>query len=363
MMKKNNIIFFLGTKAQFIKTTPVVNSVNNNLFNVFLYDTCQHRDITIKQTKSLPKEIKQIKLSKNEYSAKNIPQIVTWFLKTLISLFKKKYKLKYKNNSICVVHGNTLSTVLGTIWAKINGIRVIHIEGGYRSFNWFKPFPEEIIRYWVSKFSDYVICFDIDSKKNLENMKISAQIISISRNTIFDTIPKELDISKIESKLIVSVHRNENIYNKKILLELVDLIIDLKKKYFDNVIWYTHSHTLNNLSKNNLLAKLENNLIKIMPLIDHNLFIKEVQTARCVLTDGESVLEECKIIGVPTYALLNDLENKSSYGENIIISKYMHKENDDFFKNLEKFRITKRSENNISPSLEVAQFIEKIIDN
>lgn len=362
-MSKVNVIFFLGTKAQFIKTIPVINCINNNLFNILLYDTCQHRDITIKQVESIQNEIKHIKLSKNKNSAKNIYQIFFWFIKTFLSIFKRKYKLTNKNNSICVIHGNTLSTILGLIWAKINGVRLIHIEGGYRSFNWFKPFPEEIIRYWVSEFSDYVICFDINSRKNLESMKIKGEIISISRNTIFDTIPKELDISKIESKLIVSVHRNENIYNKKILLELVELIIDLKKKYFDNIIWYTHNHTLNNLSKNNLITKLENNLVKIMPLIEHNLFIKEVQTASCVLTDGESVLEECKIIGVPTYALLNNLENKSSYGDNIIISKYLHKENDDFFKNLKKFRKTKRREENVSPSLEIAQFMEKIINN
>ena len=153
-------------------------------------------------------------------------QIIKWFLSLLISLRSKEFKIENNNKSLCIIHGNTLSTVAGLIWARINKIRILHIEGGYRSFNWFKPFPEEIIRYFVSKYSNYVICFDDNSQENLKNMKIKGEIIRISRNTIFDTIPKELNIDEnSESKLIISIHRNENVYNKKIMSELVDLII------------------------------------------------------------------------------------------------------------------------------------------
>ena len=43
-MKKTNL--FLGTKAQFIKTIPIINEVDNNFYEVILYDTCQHKSIT-----------------------------------------------------------------------------------------------------------------------------------------------------------------------------------------------------------------------------------------------------------------------------------------------------------------------------
>ena len=41
-----NLVFFLGTKAQFIKTIPVINTVDDQMFNIYLYNTCQHEDIT-----------------------------------------------------------------------------------------------------------------------------------------------------------------------------------------------------------------------------------------------------------------------------------------------------------------------------
>ncbi len=361
-MKKNILVFFLGTKAQFIKTIPVMNSINPSQLSVFLYDTCQHQDITIKQLESISTKFKHIKLSKNTKSAKNMIQIIKWFLSLLISLRSKEFKIENNNKSLCIIHGNTLSTVAGLIWAKINKIRILHIEGGYRSFNWFKPFPEEIIRYFVSKYSNYVICFDDNSHENLKNMKIKGEIIRISRNTIFDTIPKELNIDEnSESKLIISIHRNENVYSKKIMSELVDFIIKLKQSYFENITWYLHTHTLSNLKKNKLLIKLENNLINTEKLIDHEQFIKELHSSDCVLTDGESVLEECSIIGVPTYALLNDLENKSSYSNNIFLSKYTHTENEKFFKNLKNFREPKKISNSTSPSKEISEIINNII--
>ena len=38
-----------------------------------------------------------------------------------------------------------------------------------------------------------------------------------------------------------------------------------------------------------------------------------------VITDGESVIEECKLLGVPTYALIDKLENVNADGNNIYL--------------------------------------------
>jgi UDP-N-acetylglucosamine 2-epimerase (non-hydrolysing) len=355
-----NLVFFLGTKAQFIKTIPVINTVDDQMFNIYLYNTCQHEDITKQQIKSISNKFTHIKLLKNQISAKNIYQILSWFIKAIAACLNKKVKLNKTESSLCIIHGNTLSTVIGVFWGKLNKIKILHIEGGYRSFNWLKPFPEELIRYWVSKSSDYVICFDGESEENLKAMKIKGEIIRISRNTIFDTIPQQLEVDKGNSKLVISVHRNENVYSTKVLGDLVNLIIELRKNYFKNVIWYVHKHTKSNLIKKNFLNKLTANNILIKPLLEHNLFIKELHMANCVLTDGESVLEECSIIGVPTYALLNSLENESANAKNILVSKYLHKENLSFFKNIENFRENKENKEFSSPSVEISEVISKM---
>ena len=177
---KKNIIFFLGTKAQFIKTVPIINETSDEKYNVYLYDTCQHKSLTEKEIGKTDTNITHIFTSSNYLPASSIFQLIIWFLKSFLSIFKKSFKFKDNENSICIIHGNTLSTILGLVWAKKNNIKILHIEGGYRSFNWFKPFPEEIIRYFTSKFSDYVVCFDSDSFSNLSNMNIKGNIIQVS---------------------------------------------------------------------------------------------------------------------------------------------------------------------------------------
>ena len=357
---KKNLIFFLGTKAQFIKTIPIINAASDNKYNVYLYDTCQHRSITEKEINKTSAKITHIFTSNNYLSASSIFQLIVWFLKSLLSILKKRFKFKEKGNSICIIHGNTLSTILGLVWAKKNKIEILHIEGGYRSFNWFKPFPEEIIRYITSKFSDYVVCFDSDSFLNLSNMNIKGNIIQVSRNTIYDQKYLTEPLSKKESKLTISIHRNENIFNRKRLANTVDFLIEIKKNYFESANWFMHSQTKKNLERYNHIKTLNDAGIFTSELIDHETFIKEIKTSKCVVTDGESILEECKIIGTPTYALLNKLENKKSEGQNILVSEYKHQENKLFFDNLEKYALNIDDEDKVSPSNEIIKHIDKI---
>ena len=357
---KKNLIFFLGTKAQFIKTIPIINEVDNNSYEVFLYDTCQHKSITQREIKKIKVDFKRIETSKNQFPAESIFELVLWFIKSFLLLFTKKLRFKDRKNSICFIHGNTLSTVLGIVWARKNNLKTIHIEGGYRSFNWLKPFPEEIIRYFSSKFSNYVVCFDDESFANLSDMGINGEIIQVARNTIYDQKYLISPPTIHESKLTISIHRNENIYNKKRLSETVNFLINIKRNYFEIANWYMHPQTKKNLEKYNHIEKLNQAGIVTKELIEHEQFIKEIKTSKCVVTDGESVLEESKIIGTPTYALLNRLENKESEGKNILISKYNHHQNISFFENIEEYITVVDREDNSSPSKEIIDFINGV---
>ncbi len=355
---KSNLIFFLGTKAQFIKSIPVINKADAEKFNIYLYDTCQHKNITEKEIKRIKQKIHRVELSKNKFAANSISQIIFWFIKTFVSLFKNKFKFEDKENSICIVHGNTLSTILGIVWSKYNKIKILHIEGGYRSGNWFKPFPEEFIRYWSSKFSNYIVCFDDISKQNLLDMGVKGKIVQASRNTIFDTIKIGETPRSKDNKLTISIHRNENVFNKKRLKDTVDFLIYIKNNYFETANWYLHSQTKKMLEKSGLLISLKEAKISTFDLITHDEFINEIQSSSCIFTDGESVLEECKIIGTPAYALINKLENENSKGKNIFISKYNHYENLYFFKNLDSYSHKENISLKKSPSLEINYYIK-----
>lgn len=357
---KKNLIFFLGTKAQFIKTIPIINAVDTRKYKVFLYDTCQHKNLSEREIEKINNEIAYVKISNNLLAADSLKNIVSWFIKTFILLFSKKYKISETETSLCFVHGNTLSTILGIVWCKIHKIKLIHIEGGYRSFNWLKPFPEEIIRYWTSKFSDLVVCFDNESNKNLKNMNIRGSILQVSRNTVYESIALTNLEQPFQNKLLVSIHRNENVYNRKILEDTVYFLIYLNKNYFEHVVWYMHPQTKKILLRTNLLNKLEKEKIITLNLTSHDNFINEISTSSCVFTDGESIIEECSIIGTPTYALINKLENSSSKRKNIFVSEYKHYENLEFFNKIENYRSNYEEPIlSVLPSFEIIKNIEK----
>ena len=42
---------------------------------------------------------------------------------------------------VCLVHGDTLTTLLSVKLARACGLRVAHVEAGLRSRSWLHPFP------------------------------------------------------------------------------------------------------------------------------------------------------------------------------------------------------------------------------
>lgn len=360
-MSKKNLVYFLGTKAQFIKTIPIINATDETKFNINFLDTCQHYDISRDLIKKINKKINYIQLSDNKKSAQSRSLLILWFLKLSIKIIFSN-KTKFKNlNTACLVHGNTLSTILGVLWAKRNNLKLVHIEGGYRSFNWLKPFPEEIIRYFTSKVSNYIICFDETSKINLVNMKVKGEIIQVSRNTIIDSLNLDNNDVYVEQKLTVSIHRNENIFIRKKLKEIVTLLIKLRKDHFEEINWYLHPQTKKALKKNKLINNLTSNKIVLVDLLPHTDFLNEINSSGCVITDGESVIEECKLLGVPTYALIDKLENVNADGNNIYLQD--KENNSNFFDNFTNFREKKITKTSISPSKEILDYIETNLFN
>ena len=54
---------------------------------------------------------------------------------------------------LVLVHGDTMTTVLGASMGRMLRAGVAHIEGGLRSYDWRNPFPEELNRRAASKLA------------------------------------------------------------------------------------------------------------------------------------------------------------------------------------------------------------------
>ena len=336
MGKQKKIAYVLGTKAQFIKSKFILSNLIENGFELTILDTGQHKELTSRELDCFGKNYMHINLSSNSTNVSKITSMMLWFLKFLF--FGNKTQID-EDIQYCLVHGDTVSTLLGLLFSKRNNLKTIHIEAGYKSHHLFKPFPEEIVRSIVSKYSDVVSVDGEEYLKNIKNVE-NKKLIILKKNTIFDSVNDCLNGITIDKKntLTVTIHRTENIYNKKRLRDFIELLIKISKvNKFEKIQWFCHDITINALTKNKLLETLRDNDIELKKLLPHNKFLNEIVNSKAVITDGGSIAEECFIINQNTLIWRDVAENQNYLNKNVILSNYDETKSLNFLKSL-KFK-------------------------
>lgn len=347
---KSKIFFFIGTKAQALKCISLIKFLHNK-HDVIIIDSGQHRKILDSIYSDSGLRIKRYYLSNNRENISTYKSGLIWFFKLLITTLSDRTFNKTK--SICIIHGDTGSTLLGLIWAKKNNMRAMHLESGLTSNKILDPFPEEIIRRIVARFSNILICFDNQSFLNLINNYQSNKkfIKQVSENTISELL--NTDNVEHDSKLItVTMHRTENLISKKNFKQFVQMLNELSNEYRIN--WYLHEPTENYLNK--YKVHLSKNIFTL-PLLKHSDFITELKKSAFVITDGGSIQEECYFLKIPTIIWRKNTERPYALNENMLVSKFDIQKSYQFIDaNINKFLVLE--ELNFNPSEEIYLFLK-----
>lgn len=356
------VYIIIGTKAQLIKMAPVMNSLQRERMNYNFIFTGQHKE-TIKEL------INVFKLKKPDYvlykgkDITKVSQMVLWVFQCLIRTMKNKKKIFRNMNGIVLVHGDAFSALLGALMGKIRGLKVGYIEAGLRSFDFFTPFPEEITRRLTSRLADYHFCpgkWALANSKKYKGIKIDTQA-----NTLFDSLKlviQNKDKIKIEIPkemyCLVSIHRFENIFNKKQLISLLDILDTISKQI--RVLFILHKPTKEKLKEYGLYQQLKRNPnIELRPRYDYFKFIKLLWHSEFVITDGGSNQEESYYLGKPCLLMRKTTERKEGLNKNVVISKYNKKVITEFVNNYQKYKINSLNFK-ISPSRIIVDYLERL---
>ncbi len=256
----------------------------------------------------------------------SIFSMILWGIKiTLISIIKKKSIFKSDNNGIVLVHGDTFSTLLGAIMGRIAGLKVGHVESGLRSFNFFHPFPEEVIRMITFRLSHILFCPGAWSVKNVT--KLNKEIVNTYTNTLVDTIhstsAKAMNVNHVPSHkfVVVSIHRYENIFKKEVLAKIADNIEYISSVH--KIVFILHQPTYKQLKYYGLYEKLSlNENISLRNRYKHSDFVMLLKNCEFVVTDGGSLQEETYFMGVPCLLIRKVTERQEGIGENVLVSNY-----------------------------------------
>jgi UDP-N-acetylglucosamine 2-epimerase (non-hydrolysing) len=335
------ITVILGTKAQLIKMAPVMKRMRDSGIQYRFIHTGQHRETMEEMYRDFDIKPPDITLYYGP-DIISVRQIVVWFIRLLTkSLIQRKELIGDPKNGIVLVHGDTLSTLLGALIGRINRIQVGHVESGLRSFNFLHPFPEEITRVIVFRLSNILFCpgnIAVDNvsslRKNIVDTKFNTLLdtihISRSRKSRFEHIP-QYPFS------IVSLHRYENIFKKEQLLLIVDLIERIAEK--QRLLFVLHPPTAKQLKKFGLYERVcSHRNIECVSRMHHSDFLTLLQLSEFIITDGGSLQEETAYLGIPCLLFRQATERQEGLGENAVLSSFQEDKIFSFISSYKKLR-------------------------
>jgi UDP-N-acetylglucosamine 2-epimerase (non-hydrolysing) len=220
-----------------------------------------------------------------------------------------------------LIHGDTLSTLVGAFAARRHKARVVHLESGLSSGRLLDPFPEEIFRRLVFRMTDVAMCPNRLAAAHMRR-RHRAEVVDTGGNTIVDavalTCASTIRPDFTEPYLVASLHRFQNIYDAKRLAELVALIEKLSQRYI--VHFVLHPATRTRLDSQGLLSRLSSaSGVRLLPRMGYRDFLCMAAGAACVLTDGGSNQEELATLGVPTIVMRVRTERPDGLGGNAVM--------------------------------------------
>lgn len=329
---------FIGTKAQYIKTAPVLHELDRRSVPYRLIDTGQHARIGATIRGDLGVRAPDHVLG-GDADVVTVPAAAMWSLRLasrLVDARRLRAEIFGGHGGICVVHGDTPSTVLAALLARRAGLRVAHLEAGLRSHNLLHPFPEEAIRLVVMRLSSLLFAPDETAAANLAAMRVGGRVVRVSGNTSIDAVRASAPAAGERGPVVVLMHRVENLHRRARLEGLVDLVLDVAAGH--DVRFVVHGPTANALARAGADRRLRDAGVDLVPLMPHDRFVALLAAAPFVVIDGGSIQEECALLGVPTLVWRARTERPDGLGRNVVLAKYDPRTVADFLRDPERFR-------------------------
>ncbi|MFA5363074.1 MAG: UDP-N-acetylglucosamine 2-epimerase [Candidatus Omnitrophota bacterium] len=318
----------IGTKAQLIKMTPILFLLKKRGIAYNLIDLGQHSLITGDLRDEFGLDAPRVCLSSGD-NISTVAQGISWlmgiFIRSLSSSWIRE-KVFLNKGGICLIHGDTASTLLGLYLAKRGGLKVAHVEAGLRSFCWSEPFPEELIRIIAMRSSDLLFAPSKWAFENLSAMGLKNKSVLMPGNTGYETtrmsLSKAIDLHLgMKDFCLVTFHRMENIYSRKRMLFIIGLIEQIAREL--PIVFVQHGSTINQLRKYKLLDRLEKMENRhYFRILSHSHFIHLLDTCRFVITDGGSIQEEAYYLGKPCLLLRKFTERDEGLNRNVVLSRF-----------------------------------------
>ena len=323
-----NVLIIFGTRPEAIKMAPVVKTLqkNNNIFDVKVCVTAQHRDLLDQVL-----EIFQIKPDYDLNIMKSGQDLYDITSRVLLELRSVLIEAK---PDVVLVHGDTTTSMAASLAAFYAQIPVCHVEAGLRTHNIYSPWPEEMNRLITGRIATYHFSPTLLSCRNLLDEGVKKDAITVTGNTVIDALYLVIDKIKsneaLDSELaeilkksgydvnrlqegkklvLITGHRRENFGDG--FISMCTAIKVLTKKY-PGVDFVYPMHLNPHVRKpihevfGEDLSDL-GNMFFIEPL-EYLAFVYLMEKSNIVLTDSGGIQEEAPGLGKPVLVMRDTTE-------------------------------------------------------
>lgn len=332
------IIFIYGTTAEAIKIAPIVRRLDAKGIPYRHWITQQHTD-------SLRKAIPELgftapdRVIANGHNGKPLKsplQMIGWVFDVLrwSAANIRSIRRSLPAGSVVVVHGDTMTTVLGTFIGRRLKVPVAHVEAGLRSGNWRHPFPEELDRRVVGRFATIHY---VPTEEAAANLSGRPNVVLTHGNTAKDAV-RDAAIglaSPAEPYGLVLLHRFEFISNQALVAQTLRTV-DTNTPHPLRLIVDSYSRD----AIEQTIADLGLTRFTVMPKLEHGEFIATLRAASFVVTDSGGIQQEAAVLGIPTLVHRKVSESREGIGTSATLSGWSQSAVAEFLTTYDRFRVT-----------------------
>ena len=330
-----------GTKAEAIKVAPVLCEMDRRGVPYRLVETGQHGAYLPGLRERLAVREPDVRLGGGS-DANTLSAAARWAVGLVGLLFSRdglRSRVFGGHDGVCLVHGDTPSTLLATLMARRAGLPVAHLESGLRSGSFRHPVPEELMRVLVMRRSATCFAPGAVSAANLRSMGLAARIVETSGNTGLEALRDAVaDVQPGSGPVVATMHRVENLHRS----ERFDGFLDLLGRLDRPATFVVHPPTDGVLARKGGRVAVEDLGVTTSDLVPYDEFVTMLAAAPFVITDGGSIQEECARLGVPTLLWRDRTERPDGVGDNVLVSRYDDDLVDGFLADPERSRRARR---------------------
>lgn len=303
-----NVLSVIGTRPQFIRLAHFHKEFSKHDLNHIIVDTSQHYDANLSTDFIVASGIP---ISERLTKPQGISQVLRF--SHMLTNLELKFR-DYNNLDGVIVYGDTDSTLVGAIWAKRNGIPLIHVESGLRSGNRFMP--EEVNRVIVDHLSDLLLAPTLHALANLREEGLEELTVVVGDILLdgLDDFKFELTSSKAhdfwanlgtrspEKYFLCTLHRAELLNSQE---NLSRVLMDLNRTTTPLVL-VQHPRLRDKIAMFGI--RIDNPLVKISDPLSHDLLLDLIWNSSGVITDSGGLQREAAHLGLPTLIIRKETE-------------------------------------------------------